>query len=155
MMKPVLALLPLLLLAVPATRAEAQLVYVSGQQTLAFGGVMPGIPRHISPSDPIRSGRFEFQAAIGNRVRIRFTLPNRLNGPAGATMPISFGNADAIIQGQASGSIATTFNPRSRHTTTLTGGSTFNVWIGGTVTPSAGQALGAYSNTITMTITVL
>lgn len=155
-MKLALALLPLLLIAVPATKAEAQLVYVSGQQTLAFGGVMRGIPKHILPSNPIMSGKFEFQAVIGSRVRIRFTLPNRLNGPAGATMPVSFSTTDAILQGQGPSSPPpVTFNPRARYTFTLAGSNTFNVWIGGTVTPGAAQAMGAYSNTISMTVTVL
>jgi hypothetical protein len=153
-MKLAHALLPLLLLAVPATKAEAQLVYVIGQRTLAFGGVMRGIAKHILPGDPVRSGQFEFQAAIGNRVRITFTLPNQLNGPAGATMPISFSNTDAILRGQGPTSVAITLNPKATNNYNLVSSNTFNVWIGGTVSPAAVQAFGSYSNTISMTVTV-
>jgi hypothetical protein len=153
-MKLAHALLPLLLLAVPATRAEAQLVYVIGQRDLAFGGVMRGVAKHILPGDPVRSGQFEFKAAFNNNVRITFTLPTRLNGPAGATMPISFSTTDGNLKGQGPTSTLIVFNPNATNSWTLVSSNTFNVWIGGTVTPAAGQAFGSYSNTISMTVTV-
>lgn len=88
-MKLARALLPLLLTTVPASKAEAQLVYVTGQRTLA---------------------------TLNNPVRITFTLPNRLNSSAGATMPVSFSNTFNVWLGgivrpaaaQAMGAYATT-----------------------------------------------
>ncbi|MFI5208998.1 MAG: DUF4402 domain-containing protein [Gemmatimonadales bacterium] len=153
-MKLALALLPLLLIAVPATKAEAQLSYVTGQRTLAFGGVMRGVAKHILPGDPIRSGQFEFRATLNNTVQITFTLPNRLNGPAGATMPVSFSTTDGNLKGQGPTSLLIVFNPNVANTWNLVSSNTFNVWIGGTVNPGGAQAFGAYSNTISMTVTV-
>lgn len=153
-MKLAVALLPLLFLAVPATKAEAQLVYVTGQRTLAFGGVMRGVPKHILPGDPIRSGQFEFRATLNNTVRITFTLPNRLNGPGAATMPISFSTTDGNLKGQGPTSLLIVFNPNVANTWNLVSSATFNVWLGGTVSPTGGQAFGAYTNTISMTVTV-
>jgi hypothetical protein len=137
-----------------ASRAEAQISYVVGQRTLAFGGVVRGVPKHILPGDPIRSGQFEFRATLNNTVRITFTLPNRLNGPAGATMPISFSNTDGNLKGQGPTSLLIVFNPNVANTWNLVSSNTFNVWLGGTVSPTGGQAFGAYSNTISMTVTV-
>jgi hypothetical protein len=153
-MKLACALLPLLLLAVPATKAEAQLVYVIGQRDLAFGGVIRNIPKHILPGDPVRSGQFEFRATLNNTVRITFTLPTRLNGPAGATMPIAFSTTDGNLKGQGPTSSLIVFNPNAANTWNLVSSNTFNVWIGGTVSPAAAQAFGSYSNTISMTVTV-
>ena len=140
--------------AAAARRAEAQLAYVTGQRTLAFGGVMRGVAKHILPGDPIRSGQFEFRATLNNTVRITFTLPTRLNGPAGATMPISFSTTDGNLKGQGPTSLLIVFNPKVANTWNLVSSNTFNVWIGGTVTPAAAQAFGSYSNTISMTVTV-
>lgn len=140
--------------AAAARRAEAQLSYVTGQRTLAFGGVMRGVAKHILPGDPIRSGQFEFKAVLNNTVRITFTLPTRLNGPAGATMPVSFSTTDGNLKGQGATSALIVFNPNVANTWNLVSSTTFNVWLGGTVTPAAGQAFGAYTNTISMTVTV-
>jgi hypothetical protein len=48
-----------------------------------------------------------------------------------------------------------TFNPNNAQTFNIVSSNTINVFIGGTVSPAANQAFGAYSNTITFTVTVL
>jgi len=151
-MRP-LPLLTLALLAV-SSPAAAQ-VTVSRIRDLNFGPVIRGIATHIGPSDPVKSGEFQFTTAIGSRVRVQFTLPTRLNGPAGATMPISFNATDAIATGTAPSSIPVTFDPRTAQTFNIVTSTTILVFIGGTVTPAAAQALGTYTNTITLTITLL
>jgi len=139
-----------------AARAEAQSTYVNGLRTLAFGTVLNGIPKHILPSDAVNSGQFEFKAAgATTQVQLQFTLPTQLNGPAGATLPISFSTTDAIVQGLAGGSTPLTINPKVTTVYTLGTGSRYNVWIGGTVSPTGGQVQGAYSSTISLTMTVL
>jgi hypothetical protein len=154
-MKLARALLSLILLTVPASRAEAQSAYVNGLRDLAFGTVLNGVPKHILPSDAVNSGMFEFKAAGAAQVQLQFTLPTVLNGPAGATLPISFSTTDAIVQGLAGGSTPLTINPNVTTVYPLGSGSRFDVWIGGTVTPQAGQTQGAYSATISLTMTVL
>ena len=133
---------------------QAQLS-VDGLRNLAFGPVIQGINSAVSPTDPVKSGQFEFIVAIGSRVRVQFTLPNRLNGPAGARMPIQFANNDAIALGQGPSSVPVTFNPRAPQTFNIVSSNRIWVFLGGTVRPGAGQATGNYSNTVTLTVTVL
>jgi hypothetical protein len=137
-----------------ATPAAAQIT-VTGVRNLAFGPVIRGIATHVFPNDAVKSGQLRFVTAIGNDVRLRFTLPTRLNGPSGATLPISFGASDGIAVGTAANSVPVTFDPRTTQTFNIVTSTTINVFIGGTVSPATNQALGAYTNTITLTVTVL
>jgi hypothetical protein len=137
-----------------ASPAAAQIT-VSGIRNLAFGPVIRGIATHVLPSDAVKSGQFRFVTAIGNQVRVQFTLPNRLNGPSGGQLPISFGTTDAIAVGSGGSSVPVTFNPNTAQNFTIVTSTTINVFIGGTVTPAANQTLGAYTNTITLTVTIL
>lgn len=135
------------------TIASAQLSVV-GVRDLAFGNVVRGIPASVAPSDPVRSGRWDVTATLGARVQVRFTLPNRLNGPAGATMPISFANNDAIAIGNSPLSNPVTFNPKATMNFQLVTSNRFFVMLGGTVSPTATQTAGPYTNTVVMTVTV-
>lgn len=137
-----------------ATPAAAQIT-VTGVRNLAFAPVIRGVATHVFPNDAVKSGQFRFVTAIGNDIRIRFTLPTRLNGPSGATLPISFSSTDAIAQGTGPTSVPVTFNPNTTSTFTVVTSTTINVFLGGTVSPAANQALGNYTNTITLTVTVL
>ena len=143
-----------LLLVATTRRGQAQVSAVAIRD-LNFGIVIRGVPNSVSPADPVKSGQFYFSTpGIGSRVRIQFTLPTQLNGPAGATLPISFGTTDAQLRGTAGSSAFVTLNPNTSTTLTATTSRDANVWIGGRVTPAVNQVTGAYSNTITLTITV-
>ncbi|HEY7637280.1 MAG TPA: hypothetical protein VH763_17135 [Gemmatimonadales bacterium] len=133
-----------------ATPAAAQ-VTVTGIRNLAFGPVIRGVAVHVLPSDAVKSGQFRFVTAIGNVVRLQFTLPNRLNGPSGARLTIGFGSTDAFAVGAAA---PVTFNPNNAQTFTISSSNTINVFLGGTVSPTAAQAFGSYTNTITLTVTL-
>jgi hypothetical protein len=135
-----------------ATPAAAQIT-VTGIRNLAFGPVIRGVALHVLPTDAVKSGQFRFVTAIGNVVRISFTLPNRLNGPA--NLPISFSTTDAVALGNGPTSVPVTFNPNTTNTFTIVSSTTINVFLGGTVNPSNNQAFGAYTNTITLTVTVM
>ncbi len=137
-----------------ASPAAAQ-VTVSGIRNLAFGGVIRGVATHVFPNDAVKSGQFRFVTAIGNTVRLQFTLPNRLNGPAGARLTIGFSTTDGIAVGSAPSSVPVTFNPNAAQTFNIVTSTTINVFLGGTVTPTAAQAFGSYTNTITLTVTVM
>jgi hypothetical protein len=143
--------LALLLGAAPPLSAQ---LTVQGDRNLNFGVVIQGVPTSVSPNDPVRSGELEFTAAIGKTIQIAFTLPNRLNGPAGATMPITFGATDGVAVGTAPTSVPVTFDPRTAHNFNLVTSARVLVFLGGRVSPAVGQRTGSYSNTITMTITV-
>lgn len=134
--------------------AAAQLT-VRADRDLRFGVVIQGVSKYVPPNDPIYSGEFEFTASIGNQVQLRFTLPNNLAGPAGATMPITFGNNDAIAQGTGPTSVPVIFNPKGVSVFRLVTSNRILVFIGGRVTPAANQRTGSYTAPIVFTVTIL
>lgn len=147
---------PLLLLGaliLPASlRAQLQ---VTGVRNLAFGPVIQGVPNTVAANEAVRSGEFEVIATLGNRLRVRFTLPNRLNGPAGATLNLSFSNSDGLALETGPGATPQTFNPHGNRTFTLVTGNRLLLFLGGQVSPTANQTTGAYTNTVTLTVTII
>ena len=137
-----------------APPAAAQLT-VQGVRDLDFGVVLQGVPASVLPTDPTKSGQFYFLTpGIGSRVRIRFTLPTRLNGPGGATMPIGFRSNDALIRGTAPSSVPIFFDPNGPRNFRMSSSPDANVWLGGQVTPAPTQAVGTYTATVVMTVTL-
>ena len=142
------------LLVGTASPLSAQL-QVSGIRALVFGTVIPGVATAVPPSDPVNSGELQIKSAVGRTVLIVFTLPTSLNGPAGATMPISFGASDGVTVGASTNNVPFPFDPRLPFLfTPISSPPRLNVFLGGKVTPATNQPAGAYSNTITMTVTV-
>jgi hypothetical protein len=147
-------ILALAALTSSATPSVAQLV-VQGVRDLNFGPVIQGVATTIAPSDPIKSGQFYFRTpAIGTRVRIQFTLPTQLIGPGTARLPITFGTSDAMAKGTAPSSVAAFFNPNTAATYQMVTSRDANVWLGGRVAPTGTQAVGSYSNTVVITVTI-
>jgi len=134
-----------------ASRPVAGQVAVTLVRDLAFGPVIVGVPTHIAPIHPVRSGQFRVSAPPLSKVQLRFTLPTRLGGPGGATLPIDFANNDALDVGTISGSVPVFFNPKATRNVQLPAGTLF-VFIGGTVLPAANQPPGKYAATITLTV---
>jgi hypothetical protein len=136
-----------------ASRPAAAQVTVTPVRDLAFGPVIVGVPTYIGPSHPVRSGQFRVSAPLLSRLQLRFTLPSRLNGPAGATLPINFANNDALHVGTGSNSVPVTFNPQATRNFQMTD-SAILVFIGGTVSPAGNQPQGNYTGTITLTVNI-
>jgi hypothetical protein len=130
------------LLAAPPVAAQ---ISVAPVRDLAFGPVIPGLPTYIGPS--------RVTAPPLSKVQIRLTLPNQLDGPAGAAMPINFSNNDALHVDAAPNSVPSTFNPKATRNILVTDGTAF-IFVGGTVSPTAAQPQGTYSGTITLTINI-
>lgn len=150
-----LAFLLVLAALLAASRPASAQITVTRVRDLGFGPVIVGVPTRIAPSHPVRSGQFRLTAPLLTRVRFRFTLPNRLNGPAGARLPISFGGTDGIAVGTASHSVPATFDPRVQQTFQIVTSTTVFVFLGGTVSPAGNQRQGNYTGTITFTVTIL
>ena len=140
---------------VAAGRPAAAQVSVIPVRDLAFGPVIVGIPTSIGPSHPVRSGQFRLTAPLGTRLRFRLTLPNNLDGPAGASLPINFSNGDGVEVGGAPNSVPHAFNPQANQNIQNLTSTTTNVFIGGTVSPAGTQPQGNYTATITLTVTIL
>ena len=135
-----------------ATSASAQ-ISVSPIRDLAFGSVIVGVPSTVGPSHPTRSGQLRITAPVGTKVQVRFTLPGQLAGPSGAQLPINFSSSDAMALGGWPGSTPDVFNPKATRNLQFTGGTIYNVFVGGTVSPAANQRTGNYAATITLTVT--
>lgn len=149
-----LALLLALAALLAANRTAAAQVTVTPVRDLAFGPVIVGVPTHIGPSHPVRSGQFRLTAPLQTKVRFRLTLPNRLDGPAGARLPINYGATDGIVVGAAPNSAPETFNPRATKIFQFVTSTTTFVFVGGTVSPAGNQQQGNYTGTITLTVDV-
>ena len=142
-----------LLSALAAAPSAAAQISVSPIRDLAFGPVIVGIPSPVGPSHPTRSGQFRITAPVNTKVQVRFTLPSQLAGPAGAQLPINFSSNDAMAMGGWPGATPDLFNPKATRNLQFTGGTIYNVFIGGTVSPAANQRQGNYAATITLTVT--
>jgi hypothetical protein len=145
--------LPLLLAAIVTGGPAAAQIIVTPVRELAFGSVIVGVPTYVPPSHPVRSGQFRVSGPPGSKVQLRFTLPTRLDGPAGATLPIDFANNDAFNVSTGSGSVPASFNPKATRNIQITAGDVL-VFIGGTVSPAGNQPQGNYASTITLTVNV-
>lgn len=143
-------------LVVGASRPATAQVSVAGIRDLAFGPVIVGIPSTVAPSDAVRSGQYRFTAPAAARVRIDFDLPSQLNGPSGAKLQIRFGKTDAVIVGNAAGSvpIALDPNPKANQKFDMGTNTAANIFLGGTVNPATTQAPGSYVATIVLTVTI-
>ena len=148
--------LPLLLLVLGSgtVRLDAQgrPLVVSGVRSLVFGAVFPGVPRVISRTDPANSGQFDLTGNKNGQALLTFTLPLVMTGPVGATMPLSFGGADAGYSStQAIGS-QVAFDPSQPFLATLNKNGRGSVFIGGTAQPGTSQRAGPYTGTLTLTV---
>lgn len=149
-MKPCLAALFLLVASSPLLAQSS----VSGVRDLAFGPVIRGVPSTVTPSDPIRSGRFYIRHILNRQVRLQFNLPTQLaRVGGGGNLAISFNTTSAIAQGTGPTSVPVPFDPNTAITFTLVSSTDFYVNLGGRVAPTGTQATGTYRGTITLTCT--
>lgn len=144
--------LGLLALLAPSAAAQFQ---VTASRDLVFGWVIPGIDKSIAANDPVRSATFEIQATVGDRVGVRFTLPNHLINAAGQKLKANFANGDALALETGSGAVPVAFNPSSQRNFTLTTGNRLLLFLGGTAQPRKNQQPGVYRNTVTLTVTIM
>ena len=135
--------------------AQGKPLTVTGVRGITFGAVFPGVPTVISRTDPANSGQLDIKGPNRGQVLLTFILPVSMAGPAGAQMPLAFGSSDAgYSEAQAIGS-QIGFDPRQPFTATLSNNGRGSVFVGGTANPTANQRAGAYTATLTLTVTLL
>jgi hypothetical protein len=123
-----------------------------GARSLTFGTLLPGIPQPISRTDPLRSGQFDVTGRRFSTVQFTLSLPAVMNGPAGATLPLSFGSNDAGYSVSQSVAAQVGFDPRGPFLATLSSNGRGSVFLGGTAQPTPSQRPGSYSATVTLTV---
>ena len=120
-------------------------------RALDFGDVFPGLHKSIAYTDGT-SGKWQIAGEAGKEVQLAFTLPTDLNN-GGNLMPITFSATDAAYFDSDAAGSAVAFDPSAGSTEFLNGalGDGY-VWLGGTVSPSAGQVAGLYSATVSLDV---
>lgn len=136
------------LLATPRMLAAQTVV---GVQNLDFGSVIPGVPTTVAPTDAVRAGQFRISGVFIRNVTISFVLPTVMNGPLGATMPITFTNTDGGFSTFLQAN--TPFNPHTPYNETVIFNAT--IVLGGRVAPAPTQRGGAYTANIVITVIFL
>jgi hypothetical protein len=137
--------------SVQATANVLAQLSASGERDLEFVDLIPGFVRTVAPSSA-DAGRLRVQGGGSSEVQLSFTLPAELDhdsDPA-AKLPISFG-AGSAGHGANSTTVDATFDPAAGVATPLVDGE-LHVFVGGTVSPTAGQLAGAYGGTITLDV---
>lgn len=144
-------------------------INVTGITALDFGRVSPGLAKTINLVNVATGGQvgegiqttgvFTVSASAGTNVQIKFTtLPSNLVNTASDNLPIG---AYTAGYGTAIPFAGTTFTPATGiqvesgnfPTNVIGTENAIYVYIGGTVTPDANQAIGDYSSNITLTAT--
>jgi len=139
----------------PVVGAQGKPLTVTGVRGVTFGAVFPGVPRVISRTDPANSGQFDIKGVKDTQVLLTFTLPTAMSGPSGAQLPLVFGASDAgYSQSQTIGS-QIGFDPKQPFTAVLSKNGRGSVFVGATANAAANQRAGAYTATLTLTVTVL
>lgn len=149
--------IPLLLLILILAGAPplASQLSVQGIRDLQFGTVMAGVPGQVQPTDPLKAGEFQFATRRNTWILLFFALPTQLNGPGTATMPIQFGNGDALYIGGDPGTTPFTFNPQVWRFMRTDPTGRGRIFLGGQVNPTPLQPAGSYTNTVTLTVWVI
>ena len=142
-----------------------------GTRALQFGVIVPGTTTVTVLPRSRAGGEFRI-AGVRNRksVDISFTLPTQLNGPAGASIPLSFnGNYAALCEIDTGGACdlasLVTWNPVTTPTfhdlpTRYKPGrkvytyDAYQVYLGGSASPSTTQRQGTYTASIGVLLVV-
>jgi len=140
--------------AIPLT-AQGRPLRVRGMRPLTFGVVFPGVPRFVPRTDPVGSGEFDIRGQKNSTVLLQLTLPPSLTGPGGAAMPVTFGPNDAGYSDSGAIGAQIGFDPTVGGSGVLGKNGQGTVFLGGTARPTGGQAAGAYTGTVVLTVTIL
>ena len=121
-------------------------LFVTGSD-LDFGNaIFPGINKHVLPTD-LAAGKFTISGEASKEFTATFTVPTELTSGLN-NMPFAMNATDGGAKSTNNQATATSFNPASMQTWTLSGAGYYYVWLGGTITPAHSQAAGMYSGIV-------
>jgi len=131
------------------TASVQQPLAVTKTNDLAFGTVFPGLNKTVAVSDATAAA-FSVAGQAGASVNLTFSAPATI-ASGGNTLPIA--SWTGRWNTTASASAGTDFTPSASATSaTLNGTGAIYVFVGATAQPSASQAAGSYSGTLTLTV---
>jgi spore coat protein U-like protein len=146
-------LLPMLLVFAAAPLPAQRPIQVEGIKNLAFGLLLAGTPMSVLRTDAVRAGQVNITAQPKSSIIIQISLPASMTGPAGATLPVSFGPNDAGYSALGAIGSQVAFDPRnSTVVLTNTSNGRGTLFVGGTASPAFNQQPGNYTGTITITV---
>ena len=136
---------------IQATLTVIQAILVTGTQDLAFGTVLGGAAVTIDWQDPL-AGALEIDAAPGEQIEATFTaLPAVLTRVGGTeTVAITYTAGVNEVDDQSTGTEVTDPTGTGASFTMPATGQVY-IWLGGSVSPAAAQAVGDYVATIELT----
>lgn len=142
---------------ISATAQVQTPITITKGSDLIFGNVFPGINKTVLVTDAGASqgGRFDVAGQASTAVTYYFALPtNLVNG--GNNLPIgswaAYRNQSASPSAGGLGFDPTTTTSGSPGAATLSGTGLLYFYLGATVTPPTNLPAGAYSGTITLTV---
>lgn len=131
---------------IQATANVLTAITVTGATPLAFGNVTPGIARTVGV---VGGGRFDLVGQASAPVGISFVLPTNLTGAGNLAIGTWTGYHNTTNNASTGG---TAFTPSAATTSSaFSTGGTLWVFVGATVSPTPGQAAGAYTGTVQLT----
>jgi len=124
-------------------------ISVTAKRDLDFGtDIVPGVAKTVDKS-ATTSGKFTLAGQISRQIAITFTLPTNLSSGTNL-MPITFTTTDAGYIN--TGTTMTAFNPAVVQNASFSATGTMDVYLGGKVTPTAGQVSGLYTAPVTISL---
>lgn len=119
---------------------------------LNFTTVFPGLAKTVTPvggANAATAGNVQVAGQANAQVAFSFVLPSTLSN-GGVTMPISFAATAACYNATNTATGCAAFDPAVGANGTLSATGAGFVFLGGTVTPTATQAAGTYTGTVTV-----
>jgi hypothetical protein len=143
-----------LLFMLPGISSTAFAQDITVNENLTFGSIFPGVPKAISKYSPGEAAEFFISGTPNAEVAIDFTLPPYMY-TTGDNMQLVFSTTDCSFDTSSAPDqthpLNDNINPRHTIISRL-GSSGLTIWLGGTVIPSLNQKPGAYSGSITLTV---
>ncbi len=132
-----------------------QPITITNGQDLDFGIVIQGTAKSISET-AAAAGRFDATGTASANVNVNFTLPANLTSGAN-NLPIGTWtgcyNQSAAVNSSGCTTIASMAGTTATAFGNVAGAGRLWVFVGATVTPGAAQAVGSYTNLVTLTLT--
>ncbi len=132
-----------------------QPITITNGQDLDFGIVIQGTAKSISET-AAAAGRFDATGTASANVNVNFTLPANLTSGVN-NLPIGTWtgcyNQSAALNTSGCTTIASMAGTTATAFGNVAGAGRLWVFVGATVTPAAAQAVGTYTNTVTLTLT--